>query len=103
MAPAYAELNLSGVPLKWRAWSTKIHRSTSLKELTDQAGYAESIRGSDDLLFAVFGNRSEVRALCQRSGWIYIDEGNSIFGNRVSNKTRSMRSEIKKQLTMGMI
>jgi hypothetical protein len=93
VASRWQDENLLGIPLSWRAFSTKVHRSTTLEELTDQAGYAESIRGSDDLLFVVFSNRSEVRELCQRQGWVYCDEGKSIFGLRESNKTRSLQSE----------
>jgi len=93
VASRWQDENLLGIPPSWRAFSTKVHRSTTLEELTDQAGYAESIRGSDDLLFVVFSNRSEVRELCQRQGWVYVDEGKSVFGLRESNKTRSLQSE----------
>jgi hypothetical protein len=92
VAPVYQELNLSGIPLGYRAFSTKIHKSTSLQELTDQAGYAESIRGSDDLLLVIFSHRSEVRNLCMKEGWIYVDEGSSIWGKRVENKTRKLEA-----------
>ncbi|MGD0953103.1 MAG: DUF4417 domain-containing protein [Methanotrichaceae archaeon] len=90
----WQELNLLGVPLGYRAFSTKIHRSTSLQELTDQAAYAESIRGSDDLLFLVVANRSEVESLCKKCGWVYVDEGKSaVWSKRQSNKTRSLQAE----------
>ena len=93
VAPRWAEENLLGVKLGWKAWATRIHRNCTLESLTDQASLAESHAGTDNgLKFLVYGNRKEVEALCMRQGWIYVSEQKEIWGKRVSNKARKSKS-----------
>jgi hypothetical protein len=92
VAPRWAEENLLGVKLGWKAWATRIHRNCTLESLTDQASLAESHAGTDAIKFLVYGNRKEVEALCMRQGWIYVSEQKEIWGKRVSNKARKSKS-----------
>jgi hypothetical protein len=95
VAPRWWEENLLGVPLGWKAYATRIHRNCTLDTLADQAALAECHAGTDAIKFAVFGHRKEIEALCQRQGWIYIDEGQTTWQKRKSHKSRSLQSDIK--------
>jgi len=95
VAPRWWEENLLGVPLGWKAYATRIHRNCTLDTLADQAALAECHAGTDAIKFAVFGHRKEIEALCQRQGWIYIDEGKTTWQKRKSHKSRSLQSDIQ--------
>ena len=90
VAPKYQEMNMLGVPLGWRAYSTRIHKNDTLDTIIGQAELAESQAGTDNILFAVYGNRKEIEALCQRRGWFYISD-EQIWSKRKSNKNRSLQ------------
>lgn len=98
VAPRWWEENLLGVPLGWKAYATRIHRNCTLDTLADQASLAECHAGTDQIKFAVFGHRKEIQALCQREGWIYVDEGHLTWQKRESHKAdkmKALQSDIK--------
>ena len=98
VAPRWWEENLYGIPLGWKAWATRVHKNDTLQSITDQASLAESHAGTDAIKFAVWGHRKEIEALCQRQGWIYVDEQATIWAKRTPNKTRkeaALHSDIK--------
>lgn len=95
VAPRWWEENLLGVPPSWKAYATRIHRNCTLDTLADQAALAECHAGTDAIKFAVFGHRKEIEALCQRQGWIYIDEGQTTWQKRESHKSRPLQSDIQ--------
>jgi hypothetical protein len=95
VAPRWWEENLLGVPLGWKSYATRIHRNCTLDTLADQAALAECHAGTDAIKFAVFGHREEIEALCQRQGWIYIDEGKTTWQKRERHKSRSLQSDIQ--------
>lgn len=86
VAPRWWEENLLGVPLGWRAYATRVHKNGSLQTISDQAALAESHAGTDQIKFAVWGHRKEIKALCQREGWIYCDEQSHIWQKRDDSK-----------------
>jgi hypothetical protein len=86
VAPRWWEENLLGVPLGWRAYATRVHKNDSLQTISDQASLAEAHAGTDQIKFAVWGHRKEIKALCQREGWIYCDEQATIWQKRDDSK-----------------
>lgn len=86
VAPRYWEENLLGVPLGWKAYATRTHKNDTLNTIADQAALAESHAGTDEIKFAVWGNRKEIERLCQREGWIYLSEHDGIWSKRQSHK-----------------
>jgi hypothetical protein len=95
VSPRWWDENLLGCPLGWLAYATRIERSSSLQSIMDQAALAESQAGTDAIKFAIYGHRQEIEALCQRQGWIYIDEQQGIWNKRVSNKTRKASQQFE--------
>ena len=82
VAPRWWEENLLGVPLGWKAYATRVHKNDSLNSIADQGALAESQAGTDQIKFAVYGHRKEIERLCQKAGWIYIDEQATIWQKR---------------------
>ena len=110
VAPKWWDINLLGVPLGWKAYATRIEKSSSLQSIMDQASLAESQAGTDEIKFVIYGHRQEMEDLCRRRGWIYVDEQATIWNKRESNKARkvSLQLEVEhfeqtKQLTLEMI
>ena len=60
VAPKGGQINLLGVPLGWKAYATRIERSSSLQSIMDQASLAESQAGTDAIKFVVYGHRQEM-------------------------------------------
>jgi len=98
VSPKWWDINLLGVPLGWRAYATRIERSSSLQSIMDQAALAESQAGTDAIKLVIYGHRQEMAELCKRQGWLYVDEQSSIWDKRVSNKNTSLQSEIKMEM-----
>lgn len=90
VAPRWWDENLLGIPLGWKAYATRVHKNDTLDSIADQASLAESQAGTDAIKFVVFGHRKEIEALCQRQGWIYVDEQTTTWQKRVSHKAEKM-------------
>ena len=86
VAPKWADENLLGIPLGWKAYATRIEKNSSLQSIMDQAALAESQAGTDDVKFVVYGHRQEIEDLCRRRGWIYVNEQSSIWQHRDESK-----------------
>jgi len=97
VAPEWEELNLLGVPLGWRAYATRVHRFTDLDLLIHQWELACCHAGSEDLIFLVYGHRNEVKDLCARRGWVYLNEQEAVWQKRNESKAmkRSLQTDIK--------
>lgn len=74
VAPRWAELNLTGVPLGRTAYATRVHMGEDGSALIAQAELAECHAGTSNIKFAVYGHSKAIEALCARQGWLYIPE-----------------------------
>jgi DNA modification methylase len=71
--PDVLDLCCTGVPDGWRAFATRVYEGDDYREELDrQYQKATAIRGSDDVLFVVFGKSQKVKAYCQDNGWLYV-------------------------------
>lgn len=67
----HRDWNLLGVPKGWRAYSTR-GKSGELDLLTEDFETAKTHRGSDDILFIVFGGGSVVSEWCLLNGAVHV-------------------------------
>lgn len=69
----FEELNLLGVPSKWRAYCTHgyVNRIEALKR---EHKLACSHAGTKDILWVVYGGGLAIRELCEKKGWLHIPE-----------------------------
>jgi hypothetical protein len=98
VAPRWWEENLLGVPLGWKAYATRVHKNDSLQTISDLAYLAECHAGTDQIKFAVWGHRQEIKALCAKEGWIYVDEQATIWQKR--DESKAVMKQSAKQLIL---
>lgn len=67
------ELNMTGIPTGWRAYATR-GVSARLHEVEHEYEMARERRGSDDVLFLVYGGGEPVVNLCRDRGWTFVPE-----------------------------
>jgi len=73
VARPFAEDNLLGVPLGWRAWATRGY-SDRLGDLDFEYALARRHADTDEILFTVYGGGQQVKALARDRGWLHIPE-----------------------------
>jgi hypothetical protein len=102
VSPAWQDLNLVGVPLGWKAYATRVHKIHSLDDIVHQAELAEAHAGASDIKFAVYGHRKEIERLCQREGWIYVNEQEVIWQKRDDSKARRRATSLHTESNIGV-
>lgn len=72
----HKQTNIIGVPKGWRAFATRIYMKDDKYggNLEQDWEIAKTIRGSEDVLFVVYGGNIAVREKCLEMGWIWIPE-----------------------------
>lgn len=74
VASNHYELNQLGIPAGWRTFATRGY-SSRIDEMHMEFEQAQSIAGEAVTpLFVVYGGGKDVKAECQRSGWLWIPE-----------------------------
>lgn len=71
--PAYAKLNLMGVPAGWKAYCTR-GSSDNLDLLDAEYNLAVERAGTTSILFAVYGGGRACREHCMAKGYIWLAE-----------------------------
>lgn len=66
------EINLIGVPRGWRSYATRGNVNTGNIEKTWEL--ACDHRGSDDVLFLVYGGGTTAELFCREKGWLWLPE-----------------------------
>ncbi len=69
----FAEVNLYGVPEGWRAYAVRAY-AKDLEHVEMAFGWAVARRGSDDVLFVVYGGGKRASELCKQRGWVWLNE-----------------------------
>jgi hypothetical protein len=70
----FHHFDLCGVPRGWRAYATRSGCLGGLAAIREDWDRAVAHAGTLDILFAVFGGRRKVRALCLERGWHHVPE-----------------------------
>jgi len=74
VAANYAEMNLIGIPLGWKAFATRGYQDR-LDATHDEYTIACKIAGNNITpLFIVYGGGKIVRTECQNNGWLHVGE-----------------------------
>lgn len=79
--PTHAAMNLLGVPAGWRAYATRGY-ADRLHQLEGEVARAIEHRGSDDILFLVYGGGAKVRDYCLARGLIWVPEQQDVAQRR---------------------
>jgi hypothetical protein len=69
----FGEINLYGVPQGWRAYAVRAY-AKDLQHVEMAHEWAVDQRGSNDVLFVVYGGGKRASELCERRGWVWLNE-----------------------------
>lgn len=69
----FADINLYGVPEGWRAYAVRAY-AKDLEHVEQAHEWAQARRGSDDLLYVVYGGGRRASELCSARGWAWVNE-----------------------------
>ena len=69
----FGEINLYGVPQGWRAYAVRAY-AKDLEHVEKAYEWATGHRGSDDVLFVVYGGGKRASELCRQRGWEWLNE-----------------------------
>lgn len=82
----FGEINLYGVPHGWRAYAVRAH-AKDLEHVEQAYSWAKSRRGSDDVLFVVYGGGKRARELCHQRGWEWLNEESDQIRGRYGSRS----------------
>jgi len=74
-------INLLGVPKGWRSYANRAYQR-DLDHLIEAYDLACERRGSNDVLYMVYGAGQKARALCESRGWHWIPEDSDVKRGR---------------------
>lgn len=77
----FFEINLLGVPRGWRAYANRAY-NRDLDHLVEAYEMACRHRGSDDVLYLVYGAGQKARTMCESRGWHWIPEDSDVKRGR---------------------
>lgn len=79
--PAFADLNLLGVPRGWQAWATRGY-DAMIDALDADYQIARMRAETDDIVFVVVGGGRETHAHCMACGWVHVPQEAHIVEGR---------------------
>ena len=89
----FFDLNMLGVPDKWRAYFTRGYSNYPEKNIPQYELACQKAQ-TDDIIFIVYGGGETIHKLCQRKGWIYVQD------RRVMNRqewTKKFNAEVEQR------
>lgn len=72
----FYDLNMIGVPDKWRAYCTRGYSDHPDKNIS-QYEVACARAGTDDIIFIVYGGGETIEKVCHKHGWLFIQDRRS--------------------------